>query len=148
MSRAAGFSLLELMVSVAIIAVLAVISVPAFMTYRDRSMITQVVGSSEAIRAAFASYAAGSSDNNYPPSVAITNFATRRTVVNDHVAALPTAAVFTVQHYDFYDSDGDSVADAYSMRLLVNGVKTTLPGAQILITPQGILKCTLSGAPC
>jgi prepilin-type N-terminal cleavage/methylation domain-containing protein len=47
MTKTAGFTLIELMIVVAIIATLAAMAVPTFIIYRDRSRVTQVVGSSE-----------------------------------------------------------------------------------------------------
>jgi len=148
MAKTAGFTLIELMIVVAIIAVLAAMAVPNFIHYRDKSRVTQVVGSSEAIRAALASYAAGSPENVYPLTGEIGNFNDLRLVINAHGGMLPVSAIFVVNHYDFYDSDGDGEADTYSMRLLVRGVPGSLPGAQLLITPQGIFKCSPTGDPC
>ena len=148
MIKTAGFTLMELLIVVAVIGMLAAIAVPNFIAYRDKSRVTQAMGSSESIRAALASYAASSVGNVYPPTAAITDFSSLRLVVNEHGGMLPLNAIFTVSHYDFYDSDGDGVADTYSMRLIVNGVSTGLIGAQLLITPQGIFKCTPSGNPC
>jgi len=136
------------MVVVAIIASLAAMAVPTFLVYRDKSRVAQAVGSSEAIRAALASYAAGNSQNVYPLTGAITDFNSLRLVVNAHGGMLPLSTIFSVAQYDFYDSDGDGIADTYSLRLIVNGVSNATAGAQLLLTPQGILKCTASGTPC
>ena len=148
LAKTVGSTLMELMVVVAIIASLAAMAVPTFVTYRDKSRVTQVVGSSEAIRAALASYAAGNSQNVYPLTGVITDFDSLRLVVNKNGGVLPSAAIFTVRNYASYDSDGDGVADTYSMRLIVNGVPPSLLGSQILLTPEGIFKCTPSGNPC
>jgi prepilin-type N-terminal cleavage/methylation domain-containing protein len=148
LAKTAGFSLVELTVVMAIIASLAALGLPTFVTYRDRSRVAQVVGSSEAIRAALASYAASSSQNAYPLTGAITDFASLRLVVNMHGGMLQPSAIFSVTHYAFYDGDGDGIAETYSMRLNVNGVSNAIAGAQLLITPKGIFKCTTSGNPC
>jgi type II secretory pathway pseudopilin PulG len=136
------------MVVVAIMASLAAMAVPTFVTYRDRSRVAQVVGSSEAIRAALASFAASNAQNAYPSTSTITDFNSLRLVVNAHGGMLGTGTDFSVDHYDFFDSDGDGIADSYSMRLIVDGVAHAIAGAQLLITPQGIFKCTPSGNPC
>jgi type II secretory pathway pseudopilin PulG len=148
LAKTAGYSLIELMVIVAVIASLTATAVPPFITYRDRSRIAQAVGSSETIRAALASYAASNSDNIYPATDTITSFDSLRLLVNEHGGTLPSNGVFSVNHYNRYDSTGDGVADTYSMRLMVNGVTNAMTGTQLLITPQGILKCTASGNPC
>jgi prepilin-type N-terminal cleavage/methylation domain-containing protein len=148
LANTAGFSLVELTVVMAIIASLAALGLPTFITYRDRSRVAQVIGSSEAIRAALASYAASSLHNAYPLTGTITDFDSLRLVVNAHGGMLPPSAIFSVAHYAFYDGDGDGTAETYSMRLNVNGVSNAIAGAQLLITPEGIFKCTTSGNPC
>lgn len=148
LAKMTGSSLIELMMVIAIIASLAVMAVPTFVTYRDRSRVAQVVGSSEAIRAALASYAASNPQNAYPLTGTITDFDSLRLMVNAHGGMLGSSTAFSVDSYDFYDSDGDGIADTYAMRLIVNGVAHGMAGAQLLLTPQGIFKCTPSGTPC
>ena len=148
LAKTAGSTLIELMTVVVVIASLAALAVPTFVTYRDRSRVAQAIGSSEAIRSALASYAVGNAQNVYPSTGTITDFDSLRLVVNTNGGMLAPSAIFSVVHYDFYDSDGDGIADTYSMRLLVNGVTTVTAGAQLLLTPQGIFKCTTSGNPC
>ena len=148
MAKTAGFTLVEMMVAVTVIASLAAIGVPTFVTYRDRSRVAQAVGSSEAIRSAFASYAANNTETIYPSTGSITDYNSLRLVVNANGGVLPTNALFTVDHYSLYDSGAAGTADTYSMRLIVDGVSNATTGAKLLITPQGIFKCTISGNPC
>ena len=89
LAKTAGSTIVELSVVIAIIASLAAMAVPTFVAYRDKARITQVVGSSEAIRAALASYAASNAQNVYPLTGAITDFNSLRLVVNAHGGMLP-----------------------------------------------------------
>jgi len=148
LAKTAGSTLIELMTVIVVIASLASVAVPTFVTYRDRSRVAQAIGSSEAIRAALASYAAGNSQQFYPATGEITDFNSLRLVVNAHGGMLPLNAIFSVDHYNFYDSDGDGIADTYSLRLIVNDVSNATAGAQLLLTPGGIFKCTTGGNPC
>ena len=147
-SKAAGFTLIEIMLVVIIIGILAAIAVPSFLIYRDKGRISQVIGTSEAVRAALASYAASHINNDYPSTDTITDLGSLSAIVNLHGGTLPATGIFSVNHYGFYDSNADGIADTYSMRLIVNGIAATTPGATILLTPQGIFKCTASGSPC
>lgn len=144
-NRERGFTLIELMIVVAIIGILAAVAVPNFVSYRNKSRVSAAVSTSEGIRAALAAYAADSAGNGYPAAIA--SYAALTVLVNANGGTLKNTATLMgidigATAYTATDSDGDGVIDSYSLTISVTGVPGTSVGHSLTVTPSGIDKNT------
>lgn len=141
-----GFTLIELMIVVAVIGILAAIAVLNFMSYRNKSRVAASIQTSESIRDAVAGFAAVSPGSTFPLESQITNWTELIAITNPNGATLRSTDAeqgISFVSYATWDTDlnGDA-GDDYYFVFYVIGIPNDMTGSQIEIRPSGIVRQT------
>ena len=145
--QAKGFTLIELMIVVAIIGILAAIAVMNFIAYRDKAKIAECIGTTESIRSAISAYAADSPNNTFPD--AMLQWADLIRVCNQNGSTLKSTPImqgysgFTYQGLDQAGAAVNTSPSDYYFIFRVDVVPADMNGAQIEVRPSGIEKQTV-----
>ena len=153
--KAPGFTLIEIMIVVAVIGILIVIAVPNFIAYRDKSRIAANIETANTTRSALAGYASIQKDAAFPMSSEIPDWAKFSFLCNLHGAKLASTlaeqglnyfiyhGVGTAGNLDACDNDvPGSECSAYCFVMRTSSAPRDLTGVQIEVRPSGIYRQT------
>lgn len=142
----AGFTLIELMISVAIICIIAAVATALFVAYRQKTQISACLSSAHSIRASLISYATTAQHGAYPRQGDISTWAQLAEICNSNGSDLPENPDLTgFQNWLMYtaiDNESDGVIDDFSLDLRLTIVSRYTLGAQLHITTREIIKQT------
>lgn len=154
MRKAKGFTLIELMIVVAIIAILAAVAIPNFMTARDRAKRSAAESTLGNLRKAFEIYISDSDSSEYPAEIGQNTITEKNGQFNGTGAAEFIAAIgkYTkvtgmlekAVYNGALNLDIDPKGSRYTLSVQASD---RTPRSILTATPENI-DCTKNGKPC
>ena len=141
-----GFTIIEILIVSAIISILILISVPSFLSYKQKALIAAGLASASSIQASMNAYTLSETRGSYPAAAKLTGWSDLAGLCNAHGSTLPLSpaqsSFHNWIHYIPVDTDSDSIIDMYYLLVRIRGIYRETPGSQIQISPCCLVKQT------
>lgn len=132
-TRPTGFTLVEVMIVTAIIAMLVAIAAPSLRAYANKSRVASVTATATAMRTALETYAV-ETEGSYPPAATLSTWQNWRDLLARFSSPLPATSVAAGIRSIVYTS---TAPETYNVQIEVN-VPNGIVGKNIVLTPQGL----------
>ncbi len=141
-----GFTIIELLIVVAIIGILSAIMVPVFQAYRHKGLVATCFESAHSVQTSLVTYACDNLRGSFPEPQMLSDWQEMVRVCNQNGATLTDSPKQTGfkdwLNYTAVDDNADNEIEEFYLLLRVHGVPGSITGSQIEINSRSIMRQT------
>jgi type IV pilus assembly protein PilA len=131
-----GFTLIELMIVVAIIGILAAIAIPNFVNFKNKAIQGTAKANLETVRSSLSQYAADKDDNKYPPEGVMGSFTAMVTTLKPYGCTFDASSNADSTKYKWTEGSWSYASDGTEYTVRVTA--TDSAGTTYYAYPSGV----------